>query len=214
MQQAIKNERIWLQYSTTLALHNDRLESIARTMSDGQRAIMSTITAADHTFRSSLANTSQETNLSPSSSSHVDILHHSRKRPNGKFLRKIRISLPNWFTDTVWEVGTFDMGYDNIQTLQLRFFHVRPMNSAIFKVICSGNVESVRKLLGTGHLSLQDHFRSEWSGSRTCSLLAVSVYPSLLGLTTIAHRSTDRSSIRTHRALQVLVSDDPVLLGR
>jgi hypothetical protein len=178
MQQAIKDEKMWLQHSTSLALQNNRLERIERTVSDGQRAIMSTITAASHTVLRSHFDTSQEANFSLGSSGSIDALRRDRKRSKGGFSRKISISFPSWFTDTVWEFGTFDMGHESIRTLQLRFFNVRPRDSAVLDVVCSGNVESVRKLLMTGDLSLQDHFSPEWSCDYPHSLLVVSLcYP-------------------------------------
>jgi hypothetical protein len=176
MQQAIKDETMWLQHSATRVLQDKRLESIERTISDGQRAIMSTITAAGHTVLSSHFDTSQEINLSLDSSRDIDTLRHSRKRSNGKFSRKVSISFPSWFTDTVWEVGTFDMGHVTIRTLQLRYFNVRPRSSAAFGVVCSGNVETIRELLVTGDLSLQDHFSPEWSCDHAHSLLVVSAH--------------------------------------
>lgn len=171
MQQTIKDEKMWLQHSASLALQNNRLESMERTVSDGQRAIMSTITAAGHTVLRSHFDTS----LSLDSSRDIDALRRDRKRSKRGFSRKISISFPSWFTDTVWEFGTFDMGHDSIRTLQLRFFNVRPRNSAVFNVVRSGNVESVRKLLITRDLSLQDHFSPEWSCDHVHSLLVVSL---------------------------------------
>jgi hypothetical protein len=175
MQQTIKDEKIWLQHSTSLTLQNNRLESMERTISDGQKAIMSTITAAGHTVLRSHFDTSQETSFSLGSSKKFDALRRDRKRSKGGFSRMISISFPSWFTYTVWEFGTFDMGQDSIRTLQLRFFNVRPRNSAVFDVVRSGNVEGVRKLLMTGDLSLQDHFSPTWSCDYAHSLLVVSL---------------------------------------
>jgi len=73
-----------------------------------------------------------------------------RRRP----LRKIRITLPRYFTTSAWEFGLQESG--NGWTMQLQPVNIRPRESFVFEVVRSGRVPAVRALLESGSLSMQD----------------------------------------------------------
>jgi hypothetical protein len=69
-------------------------------------------------------------------------------------LRKIRITLPRYFTRCVWELGIQESG--NGWAMQLHPVNERPPESFVFDVVRSGRVPAVRALLESGSLSMQD----------------------------------------------------------
>ena len=77
--------------------------------------------------------------------------HHNQKR---RPLRKIRIALPRYFTNCVWEFGLQESG--NGWVMQLYPINERPWTSFAFVVVESGCVPAVRALLESGSLSMQD----------------------------------------------------------
>lgn len=70
-------------------------------------------------------------------------------------LRKIRLALPRYFTNCVWEFGLQESG--NGWAMQLHPVNERPLESFVFNVVVSGCVPAVRALLESGDLSMQDY---------------------------------------------------------
>lgn len=70
-------------------------------------------------------------------------------------LRKLRISLPRYFTSRVWEFGLqeSEAGW----SMHLHIVNERPVDSFVFDVVRSGRVPAVRALLESGDLSMHDH---------------------------------------------------------
>ena len=86
-------------------------------------------------------------------------------------LRKIRIALPRYFTNCVWEFGLQE--YGNGWAMQLQPINERPPESFVFDVVRSGRVPAVRSLLESGSLSMQDQAAASEFSTRK-SLLDVS----------------------------------------
>ena len=86
-------------------------------------------------------------------------------------LRKIRIALPRYFTNCVWEFGLQE--YGNGWAMQLQPINERPPESIAFSVVRSGCVSAVRALLESGSLSMQDQAAASEFSTRK-SLLDVS----------------------------------------
>jgi len=85
--------------------------------------------------------------------------HNQKRRP----FHKIRIALPRYFTDCVWEFGLQEFG--NGWVMQLHPINARPPDSFVFDVVRSGRVPAVRSLLESGSLSMQDRIATPrlWS---------------------------------------------------
>jgi hypothetical protein len=69
--------------------------------------------------------------------------------------RRYRLTLPRWFTETVWELGvdTCEGGWN----FQLRQTNIRPYTTHAFDAVRSGNLGDVRRLLTSGELSVSDY---------------------------------------------------------
>ena len=93
--------------------------------------------------------------------------HNQKRGP----LHKIRIALPRYFTNYVWEFGLQESG--NGWAMQLHPINERPPESFAFDVVRSGCVSAVRALLESGSLSMQDHAAASEFSTRK-SLLDVS----------------------------------------
>lgn len=76
--------------------------------------------------------------------------HNQERRP----LRKIRIALPRYFTNCVWEFGLQESG--DGWAMHLYPINERPRDSFVFDVVRSGRVPAVRALLESGSLSIHD----------------------------------------------------------
>ena len=85
--------------------------------------------------------------------------------------RKFRLTLPRWFTETVWDFGTYNFGDGWV--FQVQPIHIRPQTTPAFDVVRSGNVEAVRRLLASGELSASDCEYREYGEPK--ALLTVSM---------------------------------------
>jgi len=122
-----------------------QLHSLKHTVQDGNAIIL------DRLAVSTIKEGSQDAVLSSSQALEVRKSHNHKRRP----LRKIRIALPRFFTDCVWEFGLQES--ENGWAMQLHPVNERPLKSPVFDVVRSGNVPAVRALLECGVLSMQDH---------------------------------------------------------
>jgi hypothetical protein len=68
---------------------------------------------------------------------------------------RLRVSLPHWFVNCVWELGLHEA--DGVWTTQIWSVNVRPSTAVVFEYVQSGDVEAVRELLQSGQLSIRDH---------------------------------------------------------
>jgi hypothetical protein len=107
------------------------------------------------------------------------------ERRKRTWLWKSRVSLPLWLVNRVWEFGLREA--DGGWTAQLYPIMVRPQDAYVFNFVYSGDVDTVRRLLRSGQLSVRDHSQG-WFGP--VSLLEVGVWCSPLQM-----RSTDSSQM-------------------
>ncbi|KAM0722591.1 hypothetical protein Q7P37_002032 [Cladosporium fusiforme] len=170
VQQTEQANVFWLQQQSLLASQYDRLTDIERTMSEGQAAILARITSSADPLH--IKSTAPQRGSTPAAIDRDRM--SSQERSSGRFSQKFRISLPRWFTNIVWDFGTYDMDMDNVRTFQLRSINIRPKDLAVFQVVRSGSVERVRKLLASGDLSLSDRAESDlpWHPEQTLLMMA------------------------------------------
>ncbi|KAM0722808.1 hypothetical protein Q7P37_002250 [Cladosporium fusiforme] len=76
--------------------------------------------------------------------------------------RKLRVSLPRWLVDCVWEFGirTSETGWE----FRIHPINLRSTDDFLYEVVKSGNVPAVRKLLESRELSTHDHFSANGVG--------------------------------------------------
>jgi hypothetical protein len=74
--------------------------------------------------------------------------------------RKLRLALPRWLTDTVWEFAMHECeaGWN----FRVRPIDIRRYGSFPFEIVRSGDVKAVKNLFATGELSVSDHEAGEW----------------------------------------------------
>jgi hypothetical protein len=113
-----------------------------------------TLQAGHADMRSQFSSLEQQVSaLSRSVLSTVRVASENERQRRPK--RKIRLALPRWFTDTVWEFGANACNAGWI--FQLNPINVRTFGTYAFDVVRSGNVSRVRKLLASGELSGSDY---------------------------------------------------------
>ena len=90
----------------------------------------------------------------------ISHLMHDRIQDRQKYLYwrstlKHRLTLPRWFTDTVWEFAAYSCESGCI--FKLRPVDVREEGAFVFEVVRPGNIKAVRALLVSGELSSSDY---------------------------------------------------------
>jgi hypothetical protein len=161
-----------------------------------------TIQAGHADFRSHFNSLEQQVSaLSHSvlSTARVSSEEKRKRRPK----RKLRLALPRWFTDTVWEFGASACNAGWI--FQLDPINVRPFGTYAFDVVRSGNVGRVRKLLASGELSGSD-YECDLHRSRHNSLPEVSPSSCLRIADMCLMVMVDRSRRRPPRTLRFPVA--------
>lgn len=144
-----------------LTSHEMRLQDLDQTIQSGHTAILSQIGSLDR----------PKTGL-PRSDSSSFVQSRNRRQQNHatqRSSRKLRLKLPNWFTQTVWEFGTYDFG--DGWAFQIRPIKIRPRTTPAFAAVRAGDVQAVKRLLASGELSASDYEHSYISDR---SLLTVS----------------------------------------
>lgn len=173
MRQMVKTSAFVLQQSAINAVQRDRLDDMDRTMQSTGLKVPTHITTFSASSSSSLA-ISPDDSDHPSPSSQAVNRKVPQNRSTGRFSPTLRISFPRWFTDRVWEIETYDVGLDNVYSLQLRSINFRPHDSVVFEAVRSGDVEGVRKLLASKELSIMDRAYREGDAFPDMNLLMVS----------------------------------------
>lgn len=185
---------------TLLSSHEMRLQNLDHTIRTGHAALMSKIGSLEPVATGSSR---------PTSSSFALVRDpHQQPRATQQPSRKLRLKLPLWFTQTVWEFGTYT--YGDGWVFQLRLVYIRSRATPAFAAVRAGNLEVVRKCLALGELSASDYEYSRFGEHR--SLLTVSRwYP-------VGHQISDEtvycSHSRTHRPLRFFVTEFSMLSRR
>ena len=136
------------QQAATAALHSERLSRLQDTLESGNSQLLGHVTALAHrekkpsSFRLDLG----QQHTKPNRQLHKD--------PRRKKLYKFRLSLPRWFSESVWDFGMYVS--EGSWAVYLQHMNIRPSEASIFEVVESGNVEAVRQLIQSGRLSFQD----------------------------------------------------------
>ena len=142
------NMRQHMQQAANAALYSERLSRLQDTIESGNSQLLGHVTALAHR------------EMDPSSP-RLDLgQQHTRpKRPEHKGLKRkkvyqVRLSLPRWFPESVWDFGMYVS--EGTWAVCLQQKNVRPGDTYIFKIVASGDVEAVRHLLQAGYLSFLD----------------------------------------------------------
>lgn len=83
----------------------------------------------------------------------------SRRHKHDRSYR-VRVSLPRWFVNCVWELGVHEA--DGVWTTLFLPVNVRPHGAVVFDYVEAGDVDAVRDLLDSDRLSLRDHRYSDY----------------------------------------------------
>ena len=142
-----------------LSSHETRLQDLDRTIQAGHTAILSQISSSE-------PRAAELSRTTPLSFQDPHRQTHAAQRSS----RKVCLKLPRWFTQTVWEFGTYDIG--DGWMFQIRPINIRPRGTRAFAAVRSGDVETVKRLFASGELSASDCEYSRFSEHR--SLLTVS----------------------------------------
>jgi hypothetical protein len=180
-----------------LSSHEMRLRDLDYTIQRGHAALMSKIGSLEPVAAGSSQPTSSS--FAPVRDQHQQL--HATQRPS----RKLRLKLPPWFTQTVWEFGTYTCGDGWV--FQLRLVNIRSRTTPAFAAVRAGNLEVVRTCLALGELSASDCEYSRFGEHR--SLLTVS-RSCLVGYQ-ISDKKTGCSSSRALRALRFPTTGIPTL---
>lgn len=148
-----------------LLSHETHLHDLDRTVQAGHAAILSQLGSLDSQKKSQPR--------PPSNSFSNGQERRQQAYSTRRSSRKLRLSLPRWFTTTVWEFATYDFGDGRM--FQVVPINVRPYSTPSFDAVRSGNVEEVRDLLASGELSASDHQHEHSRNKEHKTLLTVSV---------------------------------------
>lgn len=137
-----------MQQAAMAALHSERLSRLQDTLESGNSQLLGHVTALGHKDM-------EPSLLRPD----LGQQHTRPKRPLYKGLKRkkiyeVRLSLPRWFSDSVWDFGMY--ASEGTWALCLQHKNMRPWETYTFKVVASGDIEAVRHLLQAGYLSFQD----------------------------------------------------------
>lgn len=135
-----------MQQAATAALHSERLSRLQDTLESGNSQVLGHVTALAHRMEPSPLNSDLGQHTKPKRLPYREL---RRKK-----VYKFRLSLPRWFSESVWDFGVY--ASEGIWAIYLQHMNVRPWSAYVFEVVRSGDVEAVRCLLQSGHLSFQD----------------------------------------------------------
>ena len=159
LNEAARNAVLLTSQNDALSSHILRLHSHKDTVQNGN------VMTLDHLTVSKCKDGSQDEVPCSSQALEVRKPHNQKRRP----LHKIRIALPRYFTDCVWEFGLQESG--NGWVVQRHPINERPPDSFVFYVVRSGSVPAVRALFKSGSLLMQDQAaRSEYGLIRVSSM--------------------------------------------
>lgn len=134
------------KHAAAFALQSEHIKQLHRTVELGNTALLGRI-----------ANSNLLEHAASTGTRHISAVGSeaikSRRSKRGRSYR-LRVSLPRWFVNCVWELGVHEA--DGVWTTQIWPVNVRPYSSVVFDYVKSGDVEAVRELLRSGHLSMRD----------------------------------------------------------
>jgi hypothetical protein len=149
------------KHAAAFALQSEHIKQLHRTVETGNAALLGHITNLNLLVPAASTQT-QQTSMMRAGTAET-----KRQKRNKSY--RLRVSLPRWFMNCVWELGVHEA--DGVWTTQIWTVNVRPYQAVVFDYVRSGDVEAVRELLQSGQLSMRDH---EHYGSRSRSLFEVS----------------------------------------
>lgn len=136
-----------MQQAATATLHSARLSRLQDTLESGHSQLLGHVTALAHREM-------EPSSLEPDLGQHTKPKRIPRRELWRKKVYKFRLSLPRWFSESVWDFGLY--ASEGIWAIYLQHMNVRPWSAYVFGFVESGDVEAVRRLLQSGHLSFQD----------------------------------------------------------
>lgn len=150
------------EQSESSVIYDERPKSLPRTVDSGDPVVLDHLQTPVSHQRLDPASW-METQPSPSASSVTpDVTLQKFRR------HRYRVSMPRWLVNFVWDVTFFE--YRGSWILQLRPVIIRPRGTFAFDFVRSGDIETIRRLLQSGELSLHDH---EQVGGNCRNLLEV-----------------------------------------
>jgi hypothetical protein len=135
------------KHAAAFALQSEHIKQLHNTVVTGNAALLG------HVLNSNL--------LEPAASTHTKLTSVIKtgasklKRQKRDRSYRLRVSLPHWFSNCVWELGVHQA--DGVWSAQIWPINVRPESAVVFDYVKSGDVEAVRELLQSGQLSMRDH---------------------------------------------------------
>lgn len=194
------------------ATQNERLNSLERVVASGNLALLERIQAPES---QQLVHVTEPTGplrlaLAPNDNKGRRTFDERQKRT---WSCKVKVSLPLWLVNRVWEFGLREA--EGGWTAQLHPIMMRPYNTYVFDFVYSGDVDTVRRLLSSGQLSVRDHSQ-DWDGPK--NLLQVGVWCSPLQLHSANSSQLAASCGKTELCRFLLQQsaffhDDKILLG-
>jgi hypothetical protein len=155
---------------------DERLGSLERAVASGNLALLERTQAPEHP---QLVHVAKPIDPRRGALAWDDNKRHLKldERQKRTWLCKLRLSLPLWLVNRVWEFGLREA--EGGWTAQLYPIMVRPRSACVLDFVYSGDVHTVRRLLRSGQLSVRDHL--DFQGTLS-SFLTVSVWCSSLQL--------------------------------
>lgn len=146
------------KHAAAFALQSEHIKQLQNTVTTGNAALLG------HLSNSNI--------LEPVASVQTEqtsmIRGGTTRKPNKSY--RLRVSLPRWFTNCVWELGVHEA--DGVWTSQIWTVNIRPGSAVVFDYVNTGDVKVVRELLQSGRLSMRDHISLE---DKNMSIFDVSV---------------------------------------
>lgn len=148
--------------AAAFASQSEHIKQLHKTVESGNAALLGHITSSN-LLEPAISTRTQHDSV-------IRAGDTTTKRPKRNKSYRLRVSLPRWFVNCVWELGVHEA--DGVWTTQIWSVNVRPRTAVVFDYVKSGDVEAVSELLQSGQLSMRDHMHSG-AGFRHSSLLEV-----------------------------------------
>lgn len=151
------------KHAAAFALQSEHIRRLHNTVETGNAVLLG------HMTNSTLLEPATSTRTQQKSVVTADSTKPRRQKRDRSY--RLRVSLPRWFVNRVWELGVHES--DGVWTTQIWPVNVRPDSAVVFDYVRSGDLEVVRGLLQSGQLSMRDHSRGGEFGDE--SLFEVSI---------------------------------------
>jgi hypothetical protein len=143
------------KHAAAFALQSEHIKQLHNTVETGNAVLLGHLTNSTLLEPATVTRTQQTSVITTGAS------NTKRQKRNKSY--RLRVILPRWFVNCVWELGVHEA--DGVWTTQIWTVNVRPRHAVVFEYVRSGDVEAVRELLQSGKLSMRDfrvgHYKDE-----------------------------------------------------